>query len=103
MSAWAKPGVKCVCVGDLSHLGVDYGLLTPVVGQTYTVRAVELRLGPNGGVGLLFEEVVNSSMLLTNGAVDEPSFDVCDFRPLVSIESDAALFRHHLNTVEEPA
>lgn len=103
MSAWARPGVKCVCVGDLTHLGVDFGVETPVVGQIYTVRAVELRLGPNGGVGLLLAEIVNSAIPLTNGSVDEVAFDVCDFRPLVSLESDVAQFRHHLNTVEEPA
>lgn len=103
MSAWAKPGVKCVCVGDLAHLSVAFGILTPAVGQTYTIRRVELRLGPHGGIGLLLDEVVNSEMPLTNGSVDEPAFDVCDFRPLITIESDVAQFQHHLNTVEEPA
>lgn len=103
MSAWAEPGVKCVCVGDFSNLAAEFGFECPTVGMTYIVRDVILRLGPNGGVGLLLEEVVNSPHLLTNGDIAEIAFDVCDFRPLVSQGQDIALFAHHLDRLGEPA
>lgn len=107
MSAWAAPGVKCVCVGDLTHLGVDFGVNTPVVGGTYTVRDAEFRLGPDGGFGLLLVEVINAPQPLTSGRIGEISFDVCDFRPLVADteEQNLEIFRPILTntSVEEDA
>ena len=54
MSAWAKPGVKCVCVVDgrlpESFVG-DAPKWQPRVGETYTVAGT-VQFGPNLGLEL---------------------------------------------------
>lgn len=90
MSAWARPGVKCVCV-DASP-GKTPGLATLVTGRVYTIRTVE-DCGQYG-IGLILAEVRNATLFYTTG-VSEPVYRVDRFRPLITRtqEQDVALFR----------
>lgn len=100
MSAWAKPGVKCVCVD------AD-GSETLVHGGVYTVRSTCVA-GPlwadAGSVGLRLYEII-----LPVDRLDgiEPGYRVSRFRPLVTRtqEQDLELFLPHLTDlrVREPS
>ena len=103
MSAWAKPGVKCVCVVQpklcfdvlgAGHPLSDYGIKAPVSNQILTIREVTYR---RSGVGLLFVEIDNSAVPTAGG--EEISFAVEKYRPLITRtqEQDIALFRHLLD------
>lgn len=95
MSAWARPGVRCICIvatdewrpdrnpADVPELGF------PVRGEVYTIATVEDE--PEGLFLTLFE------------LGEDDLFDVDSFRPLVSEADDVALFAHHLDQVGEPA
>lgn len=100
MSAWAKPGAKCVYVDD-SGPGVwsDDG---PVVGQTYTVAMAWV-----DGDGDLIIDLVELKRSLKAQLVyaEYLGYLASRFRPLVTHtqERDVAIFLPLLNTVEEPA
>lgn len=98
MSAWAKPGVQCVCIKrDGFECYPDE--CAPAFGQVLTVRTVEVFCG---GLGLTFEEVVNEPYDYSDG-FGEVAFQAIYFRPVVSQQDDVSLFAHHLDAVGEPA
>lgn len=107
MAAWAKPGVKCVCIFGAFY--PVYGETVPVEGRTYTIRDVQWHDDVKR-TGIRLVEIVNGPMPYTNG-VKEACFDVEQFRPLIatskSVEDDVALFDHHLiiqkEKINEPA
>jgi hypothetical protein len=89
MSAWAKPGVKCVCV----NLGPNVDGKLPnglVLNGVYTIRSIDLR-HPNGLVGVHLVERQSASSY---------GYWLDRFRPLItrSQEDDVALFRKLLLT-----
>ena len=93
MNAWAKPGVKCVCVVA--------GPIGPALNEICTIK--EVKPFDDGLYLVLSEYGWVHTDLGTSVERRRPLFRVDRFRPLVSQEDDLALFRHHLNTVEEPA
>lgn len=78
MSAWAKPGVKCVCVRRSSFSDFQPGP------RVYTIKAV---FGDGGRLHATFMEQASGGELLER------------FRPIVtrSQEQDVSLFTHHLD------
>ena len=103
MSAWAKPGVKCVCIdgrilpGRILTTPID--LTVPKKGQTYTIRWVGIFTWPDGasGVGVHLEELAR--VPAPDGKVYP--FGLYRFRPLItkSQEDDVALFRSLLDAL----
>ncbi|WEK04540.1 MAG: hypothetical protein P0Y65_20585 [Candidatus Devosia phytovorans] len=94
MSAWAKPGAKCVCIVAapgcwISPNGTMPGPLAPQHNGTYTIAAIELKLGE---IYLVLAECDREEM-----------FHVSCFRPAANQGSDVALFAHHLAYAGEPA
>jgi hypothetical protein len=90
MSAWAKPGVKCVCVTDRGFdAALKYGMSIPSAGEVYTVREVREW---DFGVGLLLSEVVNRPEHWANG-VSEAAWQIECFRPLITQEDDVRLIK----------
>jgi len=85
MSAWAKPGVKCVCVNDRAS---RFGTCSLVKGNIYTITKV---LSPDlhGSTGVIVAEAESKAR----------GFHLHRFRPLVTKtqDEDIALFRHHLD------
>lgn len=103
MSAWARPGVKCVCVNSFGSIGPG-GETVPVVGKTYTIRDV-LDDHPTYRIpGIRLDEIVNAPRQYDEG-YEEVWFAIEGyFRPLVppkSLEEDIALFTPLLNTTKE--
>lgn len=92
MSAWAKPGVKVVCVADAIGCMNPLGFPLFKKGQVFTIAFVNQ--DPFLGLFLGFVELDRRNTGHING-----------FRPLVegAEEIDLAMFRQLLNTVEEPA
>lgn len=92
MSAWVRLGAKCVCIGVPKQSAFTRGArgrLALVIGGIYTVNDVLA----DGFIGL---EEIDQAVCISSEY----------FRPVVppkAAEDDVALFRHHLNTVEEPA
>jgi len=87
MSAWAKPGVKCVCVHNSGWWYGDVAFDSDVgPGKIYTV--VEVVTPPSGKVGIS----------LWGQPLGEYYNADC-FRPLVTKtqDEDIALFRHYLD------
>lgn len=102
MSAWAKPGVKCVCVTDVGFdAALKYGMAIPFAGRTYTIREVREF---DFGVGVLLAEVVNRPAEWANG-VSEAAWQIECFRPLVTRtqEQDVAIFMPMLRTEKADA
>lgn len=91
MSAWARPGVKCVCIGNWTDgWRSDEGQIElPMTRQVYTVREVH----PDGDA-IRLVEIVNPPLRYAGDNVTEVWFMTCRFRPLVSKtqEQDIALF-----------
>lgn len=84
MSAWAKPGVKCVCIDADPKGGIGHTLVHQSV---YTIDGVfELR----GTPGVWLVEVRSEH--------ETGGFRLERFRPLITEADDLALFTHHLNT-----
>lgn len=100
MSAWAKPGVKCVCTKKSWSVFCPGGIL-PSFAQVLTIRAVEI-IGDD--LGLLFDEIVNEPSQYAD-SYGEVNFSICNFKPLITRtqEQDLEHFLPLLNTVEEPA
>jgi len=82
MSAWAKPGVKCVCVDDSPSI---YGACDLEVGRIYVITA---RMETPFGVGINVAGARSKAL----------GFHLWRFRPLVTKtqEQDVAQFRHLL-------
>lgn len=98
MSAWAKPGVKCVLVEDNWPAGSFYGTeVLPVVGTAYTVREL---VQIQGFLLCRLVEIRNPTLDYRQGFM-ECAFDVGRFRPLVvrTQEQDVALFTPYLAPV----
>lgn len=85
MSAWAKPGVKCVCVdgGDKPAL---------CTGAVYEI------IGLKEFLGRLYVEVD-----VKPDVTGDRHYLVARFRPLITLDQDIALFAHHLDGVGVPA
>lgn len=93
MTAWAKPGVKCVCVRKTPWRQL---MGEPVVAVHHPEYLGEYTItGIYDGEG--------HTWLFLSGFPDSQVYHVKNFRPLVPEADDLELFRHHLNTVEEPA
>ena len=92
MSAWVRLGAKCVCNGvpkQNQFTAASWGRLALVIGGVYTVNDILA----DGFIGL---EEIDQELCISSEY----------FRPVVppkAAEDDVALFRHHLNKVEEPA
>lgn len=106
MSAWARPGVKCVCVAT-SHAALDLGFAAPIVGRVYTIR--EVLDGPrfSDGVidhGVRLVEIVNPPARFGT-TTTEPAWVVAKFRPIITKtqEQDVAMFMQNLTKVGEDA
>ena len=106
MSAWAKPGVKCVCVRTAPEAFRVAGAVYPVVGEVYTVRKVVITtIGTHKGEpAILLVEIVNSPVINSQLGFDsslEAAMAIDAFRPLVtkSQSEDVALFAHYLDGV----
>jgi hypothetical protein len=91
VSAWARPGVKCVCIKRDQWKNLQQGEVPPRFGQELTIRSVEL---VDGILGLMFVEIVNQPQKYDEG-FSECCWDVLNFRPLITRtqEQDVALFR----------
>lgn len=93
MSAWAKPGVKCVCVDASNWNATDDRNLSwaelPVEGELYVIREV---VNFGGLAGLRLVGINNPLIPCVYGEI---AFNVSRFRPLItrSQEDDVALFR----------
>ena len=96
MSAWAKPGVKCVCV-DASWHGLPTSPL--VEGAKYTIRSVAMY---DGDLVADFLEAQNPED--AKFPESPPGFRIDRFRPLVTKtqEQDVAMFRHLLTPSRSP-
>lgn len=90
MSAWAKPGVKCVCVKwdeEAAWAADAFGVAPLTLNQTYTIRDCVDR---PGGLGLLLVGINNAGNPLFDF---EMAYKAVRFRPLVSQSKDVAIFR----------
>lgn len=97
MSAWAKPGVKCVCIkgGQLNSRGMTLVGSMPQVQNVYTIT--EVRYCSRCGVLLVLAEFPD----VGNGN----GWEATHFRPLITKtqEQDVGLFVHHLDRLEVEA
>lgn len=86
MSAWVKPGVKCVCVQEPSAEAKASWpeAKWPVLNSIYTIRSAPLIThGPRkGGLCILVEEIINP--VIPELGTAEPGFPAFAFSPLVS-------------------
>lgn len=96
MSLWAKVAMQCVCVTDFWE---TRGIEGPAKGETVTIS--EVYLNPAGLVTLRFSE--HPGWLDPNMVGVRHGYNVRGFQPLVSLEDDAELFRHHLHHERQPA
>lgn len=98
MSAWAKPGAKCVCVDaeNTNHFGIPE-LETK---RVYTIR--EVGITKRGKVGVRLVEKIER-----NRHGNDEWLRLSRFRPVAPTtrtqEQDVALFRHMLTPVLEGA
>ena len=86
MSAWAKPGVKCVCVIE--------GYVGPRLKEVCTVD--EILTDARGVWILLCEYGWYHTDISTTAERRRPWFRVERFRPLITQQDDVALFAHLL-------
>src|SRR5437868_3299483 len=83
-------GQKVECVGEI-RVNVpeetDLGVVTPIVGEVYTVRSVDRRIHYTGTLDCIqLAEIINPEIGYWDGAVRcETAFDVSAFRPLTDI------------------
>lgn len=102
MSAWAKPGVKCVCVGRPKSTDFRGIIRVPDVYETLTIRDVFIGVLSDGteAVTLRFSEIQNPVVDTTHGMV-ERGYWAAHFRPLVTRtqEQDLALFTPILDSL----
>jgi len=101
VSAWARPGVKVVCVDDRwSDLQLKCSPNLPVKQAIYTIRDA-VTAGVHLGVRLV--EVTNPPYYFGRDGTLEPPFNIRRFRPVAPTtrtqEQDVALFRHLLAPV----
>ncbi len=99
MSAWAKPGVKCLFVGGGLDKASDFPLLQgkPEHGVVYTIR--DTKMGTRGHCkGELVLRLCETSVRPNGEAWEDAWLAVSTFRPLVTRtqEQDVALFTHLL-------
>lgn len=84
-----KVGQKVVCV-DGSPMRNDCGSVLPlrlIEGQTYTVRSIQTE--PHiQGYGVRLEELLNPSIVWSDGDEKEWSYQSERFRPVVDSEQD---------------
>lgn len=102
MSAWAKPGVKCVCIRDdwkgfevYERMGIHVPSRLPMINEVLTINEVMDDLSHVPGrvtsnIGLTFVELGH-----------DWGFALDCFRPLItkSQEDDVALFRSLLDAL----
>lgn len=101
MSAWARPGVKCVCIKDdwlydvAERMGLNPPHRVPMIREVLTVKEVvhiDQFMGSEipGGASLSFHEMGH-----------DWGFAVANFKPLITgaQEQDVSLFTHHLDGV----
>lgn len=94
MSAWAKPGVKCVCIDDgWSETTAEGGWLPNRIPMIHEVLTVAGAVQKYGSVFLFFVEIPGGG------------FHIECFRPLVqhTQEQDLEHFLPLLDSVEEAA
>ena len=95
MSAWAKPGVKVVCVnGNWTADQKRCSRHLPAEKVIYTIRDT---LVVKGKVGIRLEEIVNPPYDFKDDPQVEPPFPAWHFRPLITQDQDVSLFTHHLD------
>lgn len=78
-------GQKVVCIDDTppsTQNGADYLPCRVQYGQIYTVREIHTEAGIPG-YGIRLEEVLNPSVIWSDGTEAEWSFSSTRFRPLV--------------------
>lgn len=106
MSAWAKPGVKCVLVYPNPNWHEVAGFVNvPIPAVMYTVSDVVIC---DGEVCIRLAEIWNDDYFQISRQppiVGAPVFGAFRFRPVVPAteQDDVALFAHHLDRVGEPA
>lgn len=99
MSAWAVPGMKCVCKDDSNwnfrNPSNRFRANLPVKGQVYTVK--DTWIGLNGIPCVSLEELDNSHIPAAVGP--EPGFRTIRFVPLIikTQEQDVSMFKSLLN------
>lgn len=108
--SWVRVGAKCRCVRHeyirRSDVQKSYARNVPVFGGEYTVREVQI-IGDN--TGILLVEIVNPKVpgdvmaMFDMGTEDEEiCWNVVDFRPIIDIADDVAIFTHMLITERQP-
>jgi hypothetical protein len=80
--SWCRVGQRVVCIRDDWDRG--YGEVTPLEGETYTIRSVEV---DEGHVWFKLVEIVNTPRPYSQG-VYETDWDYENFRPVVDDKSD---------------
>lgn len=98
VSAWARPGVKCVYIGNPQPNEKWRGVNRPVVGTVYTVR--DVLLTARGTTAIWLVEIINPSVYVRDVNREmEWGFKATSFRPLITRtqEQDVSLFTHHLD------
>jgi hypothetical protein len=102
MSAWAKPGVKCVCIKRSIWVPTggapkQFDNTCPVYGGVYTIRTAKWS---SGGIYLRFVEIVNPIYPYADGPSEKQFRLAGNFRPLITRtqSEDVALFRNLLVT-----
>lgn len=80
-----KVGQKVVCIDDTppsTQNGADYMPCRPHEGLIYTIRDIHIEPGIPG-YGVRLEEVLNPSVIWSDGTEAEWAFSSTRFRPLV--------------------
>lgn len=94
MSAWAKPGVKCVFLGipPGKYVAQPESIHIPEAGAVLTVR--DVRQNAQGETCLRFVEIINPTVATQCGTA-ERGYEAFCFRPLITRtqEQDLELFR----------
>lgn len=96
MSAWAKPGVKCVCIKVGDWKAPNWHSRLPAYREVLEIRSVYI---DDGIVGLCFEGI---SGRFNARVLHEQGFDAVRFRPLTTRtqEQDLEHFLPLLKTME---
>lgn len=98
-----RVGQKVVCVDDdwASWQVSDMrraGIASPVKGNIYTVRSVEMM---DGDAFILLSEIVNPIIVYSDIGRGEQGWDPVIFRPVVERKTDISIFKAMLNTTPE--